>query len=235
MSICINNDLIWISVPKCASMSVEKAIMSQNDVNYVHINEINPHLSGLKERHLHINVDTLKEYFGELETVRIKRDWLDRWLSSFEYIWVSIKRNGLTPKYNYHEIDNEFIYKTFTKDFVNKLYLIDDNYDNLKSLYTLFINETIDDLNDANIVYTGLRTLCSQNFWTNNEKVTYEFDMENISEFERFISNRYNIDFKIGHINKGEKMTNKIIIDDELRNFIWTNFEDSFVRKNKLI
>lgn len=235
MSICINNDLIWISVPRCASMSIEKSIMENPNINYQHILDVNPDFKNSKNNHVHVNVDILKIYFGKLETVCITRNWLDRWLSSFEYIWQSIELYNLTPKYNYADIDNNFIYKIFTDSFLQKLQILEESSDNLIELYLLFINENEIEFKEHNIVYTGLRTLCSQKIWTNNEKCTYEFDIKDLNNFEKFISTRYNIDFKIQDINKSKKQSNKIIIDDQLKNFIWNKFEEPYIRKNKLI
>lgn len=235
MSICLNDDLIWISTPRCASMSIEKSIITHPNINYKHIVDVNPDYKDMKNQHVHVNVENLKFYFGKLETVRITRDWFERWLSSFEYIWQSIELYKLTPRYNYAEVDNDFIYKIFTDSFVQKLQILDDNTDNLIELYLLFINEKLIEFKEHDIVYTGLRALNSQNIWTNNEKCTYEFDIKEIYKFEDFISKRYNIDFKLKHINKSSKLNNKIIINDELKNFVWSKFEEPYIRKNKLI
>lgn len=233
MSICINNDLIWISVPRCASMSIEKSIIN-SDLKYTHIRDVDPMFKKMKNEHLHVSINNLVYYFGKLETVCIKRDWFERWLSSFEYIWQLIRINKLTPKYNYEEIDNNFIYKTFSKSFVNKLEFSNSN-ENIINLFLLFINESLDEFENKHIRYTGIRVLSSQNMWTGNEKCTYEFNINEICKFEKFISNRYNIDFKVDNINKSEKLTNKIVINDELKNFIWNIFEYPYVRKNILI
>ena len=35
MSLCINNDLIWVSVPRCASVSIEKTLASSElEINF---------------------------------------------------------------------------------------------------------------------------------------------------------------------------------------------------------
>jgi len=237
MSLCLNNDLIWVSIPRCASMSIEKSIVEHPNIEYRHISEFIPEF---KNKHAHINLGNLKNHFGDLESVCVKRDWLDRWMSSLEYIWFSIKINNLTPKYNYNEIDNNFIYKTFTNDFLNKLNIIEYDFQDLFNLYCLFINETKDEIEYSNykydnLKYTAVRMLCSQNFWLDNEKCTYEFDINKLHEFESFISKRYSIDFNMQYVNKTNKQTNKIVIDNELRNFIWDKFEKPYIRQNKLI
>jgi hypothetical protein len=234
MSICINNDLIWISVPRCASMSIEKSIVNHPHIKYQHINSINPKFEKMKDAHLHVNIDDLTVYFGKMETVCIKRNWFERWLSSFEYIWQSIEFNKLTPKYNYEEVDNDFIYNIFSNSFINKLEF-ENSDDDIISLFLLFINESLDEFKDKNIRYTGIRLLSSQNIWTSNEKCTYEFDINELYKFENFISNRYNIDFKIEHINRSKKLKNKIVINDELKNFIWNKFEKPYIKINKII
>jgi hypothetical protein len=213
--------------------------MTHPQIKCSHIVNVDPTFKNKdKNRHFHINVNILKHNFGDLETVCIKRDWFDRWLSSFEYIWQLISLDNLTPKYEFEKIDNEFIYNIFTDSFVNKLYIYDDDdYKNVVELYRLFVNEDIllsTDIKFSGIRYSGIRIIASQNFWTNNERCTYEFNIEEIDKFENFISDRYSIDFKLDHINEGKKNKNNIIVNDELKKWVWDRFERPFI-KNKLI
>jgi hypothetical protein len=53
--------------------------------------------------------------------------------------------------------------------------------------------------------------------------------------FENFISNRYNIEFKVGKFNKGKYKKNKIIKDEKLRKWVYENFEKRFEKRNSII
>ena len=52
---------------------------------------------------------------------------------------------------------------------------------------------------------------------------------------ENFISERYNIDFKIPHLNKSIIRESKIVIDEELKKFIWNKFESIYVKNKNII
>lgn len=234
MSICINNDLIWISVPRCASFSIEESIENQLNLNYQHIKNVNPDFEDIKDRHIHVPLIELKKTFGNLETVRITRNWFDRWLSAIEYVWKSIEIYNLTPKVKYEDLTNEYIYNVFTDTFLNDLFIINEDIEIMKKLYNSLVIDDLDLIDNKNF-YSVLRILCPQNFWTNNEKCTYEFDIKEIDKFEKFISNRYNIIFKVSHINKSKKIKNNIIINDELKKFVWDKFESRYIKNKTLI
>jgi hypothetical protein len=115
MSLLINNELIWVSVPKCASFSIEDALLKSNL-------DIKKHSKVKKnqQHHTHIALHILKEEFGDKKSICIKRDWFERWLSSLQYILENIKlNNSLKPIKEWKDVDNQFIYDTFTDEFSN--------------------------------------------------------------------------------------------------------------------
>ena len=63
MSMLIKNDLIWVAIPKCASMSIEDALLNSKL-------DIKRHSYAIKSEplHTHISVRKLKEEFGEITT-----------------------------------------------------------------------------------------------------------------------------------------------------------------------
>ena len=229
MSLLINNDLIWISVPKCASLSIETALIaSEIDIRLLPDHRYNYE----KKLHFHARKDDMFNEFGIHPTICITRDWFDRWLSGLEFIWTSISSSKLTPIINWNEIDNKFIYKTFDINFSKDLhYMKSETYNEiLKRL----INNPIVEINER--ILTGiLIVLLSQNYWKGNQPCTYEFDIKEIHKFEKFIQKRYGIPFNIPHINSTPKLKNKIEINDELKNHIWNVFEKPFEKRNKLI
>lgn len=237
MSILINNDLIWLSIPRCASVSIENALF-QSDLTIKHVTdvlgnrELNLNDDG-KLLHLHYPLDTLFDVFGEKETICIKRDWFERWLSGFNYIWTLIKRHNLTPVIELSEVDNSFIYDMFNNEFMNDFH--SSNNDGLIKCYSRFVKEDLSLQHINPIKFTGLTVLNSQNYWKNSQKCTYEFDISELGIFENFIKSKFNCNLNLTKDNSNETVINKIIINDKLKNKIWSLFESPFEKKIRLI
>ena len=223
MSILIKNELIWISVPKCASMAVEDALLKSNL-------DIKRHPYAIKSEplHTHIGIKKLREEFGDKETICIKRDWFDKWLSSIQYCFgMIIHKDGNIPIREWEDIDNEFIYETFTDEFVNLLY--SDRTDALNECYSkLTVDGKVAEKN-------RLSALFSQNYWKEDNKCTYEFDIREIDKFVDFIESRYGEKLYIEKMNENPKTKSKLILNDELKNFVWEKFEKRFNKKNYLL
>ena len=85
--------------------------------------------------------------------------------------------------------------------------------------------------------------MISQSFWKNNEKCTYEFSFDELHKVEEFFFKKYKENIHIPHINPNDNLPNddittkknKIIIDNELRNWYWESFEKRFEKNNKII
>lgn len=223
MSILIKNELIWVSIPKCASMSIEDAILNSNL-------EIKRHSYAIKSEplHTHIGVNKLKEEFGNKETICIKRDWFEKWLSALQFCFETIIiRDGNIPIVEWKNIDNQFIYDTFTNDFVNLLYSEEKN--SLNEAYSKLIKNK--KVNEEN----RLSALFSQNYWKEDNKCDYEFDIRDMNKFISFIEERFGEKLIIDKLNENPKTKSKLIIDDELKTFVWERFEKRFNKKNYLL
>jgi hypothetical protein len=228
MSLLINDDLIWISVPKCASLSIEHALIdSELDIKL--FLEYKYNLQKLN-RHMHFERHLLFNEFGIRPTLCITRNWFDRWISALEFIWRRILNTNLTPIVQWDEIDNNFIYKTFDTDFYKKLHYSNFQYDELFKK----LNTTPEDINNS-IASPVLSVLLSQNYWKENQPCTYEFDIKELHKFEEFIQKRYGVSFNLEHLNSTPKIKNKIEINDELKNHLWNVFEKPFEKRNSLI
>jgi hypothetical protein len=227
MSLLINNDLIWVSVPKCASISIERALLN-SDLDIKMYSEYKYNLEKLN-KHLHFTKSVLFNEFGTHPTVCITRDWFDKWLSALEFIWTRILKANLTPIIDWNEIDNQFIYKTFDINFSKKLHYT-DQYDEL--FRKLIIDSDI--INNP-ITSAVVVALLSQNYWKGNQPCTYEFDIKELHKFEEFIQKRYGVSFNLEHLNSTPKIKNKIEINDELKNHLWNVFEKPFEKRNSLI
>lgn len=223
MSLLINNELIWVSIPKCASMSIEDALLKSNL-------DIKRHSYSIKSEplHTHIGINKLKEEFGNKETICIKRDWFEKWLSAIQFCFETIiPSDGNLPIKKWEDIDNDFIYSIFTDEFVNLLY--SEKTDALQECYTKLI------LNGNKTETNRLSALFSQNYWKENNKCTYEFDIKEMHRFVDFIENKFGERLEIHKINENPKTKSKLILDDELKNFVWEKFEKRFNKKNYLL
>lgn len=226
----INNELIWISIPRCASVSIENSIYNSSLSIKKVISE--RHLIEESENkikyHSHSRKRDCIKHLGHKDTICITRNWLDRLLSAFEYFFHCSKvqhNNELIC--NWEDVDNQFIYKYFNNDFVNAIY--SENWFKVQECYnTLFVKV------NKNLPET-LYIFCSQNFWKENEKCTYEFDITEIHKFIDFIDNRFGVKLDITKMNDTKKIKNKIEINDELKTFLWNNFESRFVKNGNLI
>jgi hypothetical protein len=78
-------------------------------------------------------------------------------------------------------------------------------------------------------------TLISEQYWKSNKKCTYEFDIKDIDKFVDFIENKFGERLILENKNKSTKRTNKLIINDELKSFVWEKFEKPFEKRNQLI
>ena len=229
MSLLINDEIIWISVPRCASHSIEYSLYNSN----LNIEHFNFQFKGLKPFdlgfvHEHTNLYNMRDRWPNKKTLRIKRDWFDRWLSALEHIWFSIKRANGVPIIEYEEIDNEFIYQVFNKEFGNILYKEGGQYNIFKYL--------IKDFNLTEKFKEGTRTglLWSQDYWLCGEKCDFEFDINNLDKFITFIEEKYGEKLTIERRNESKKKKNKIIVNDDLKNHIWEVFESPFNKVSKI-
>jgi hypothetical protein len=228
MSLLINDDLIWISVPKCASVSIERALInSELDIK---LQSEYKYMFERKGMHSHIKKSQLFNEFGIHPTVCITRNWLDRWLSALEFVWQHMTTDKHAPIIPWEEIDNKFIIKTFDTKFKNEL----NNADLWESIFKKLLKYPDVEINTEYIT-TILCVFMSQNHWKENQPCTYEFDIKELDKFEEFIQKRYGVSFKIPHLNSTPKIKNKIEINDELKNHLWNVFEKPFEKRNSLI
>jgi hypothetical protein len=149
---------------------------------------------------------------------------------------------GLEPIIKWQDIDNNFIYEKFDEEYINSIHnanpialeINDTQFgrDYIEKLNNHFIKNNNKDFLNYNSLYF---TFYSQSYWTGNKKCTYEFDISDIYKFQEFISDRYSIDFKLHYINESPKISNKIVVDDTFKNWVFNNFEKRFLLIKKVI
>jgi hypothetical protein len=235
MGLLINSELIWLSIPRCASVSIEKSLLKSNlNIRRLDFDKEYPNA------HMHFKKSSLYENFGIHKTICIKRDWFDRWLSGLRHFFhVTEKSKLYTPIIQWKDVDNDFIYKTFDVEFTNVLYSTDNSeWDNIH--LRLIKEKKLKDVHFINgfIVpnYNGiLAALQSPNFIKENEPADYEFDISEIDKFSDFIYDKFGERLNIEKLNHSSKVSSKIVINDELRQWVWDKFEKPFEKRNQLI
>ena len=236
MGLLINNELIWISIPRCASVSVERALLNSN----LNIKKLSMDVT-YEKAHMHFQKSVLYEEFGIHKTICIKRDWFSKWISSLYQLFIWLDRTKIyTPIIQWEDIDNDFIYNTFDTDFANAIYKKDTtNWDIafLRIIKEKSIKEKVYDSN-GNImpnVIGLLSVLLSQQFYKENKPADYEFDISELDKFSNFIYDKFGERLNIERLNERKNIPNKIIIDDKLKQWVWDKFEKPFEKRNTLI
>lgn len=134
--ILIENEIVFVSIPKCASIAIHSALERTNlkiEPTFT-IAENGEMPGGLKfpkaiiaadyfskiKMHSHISIAEIYSFLNyKVDTITIKRDFCKRFLSCFHYLvgwWIpSVYNLYYTP----NTISNDFIYKYFTDEVVN--------------------------------------------------------------------------------------------------------------------
>ena len=226
----INNKLIWISIPRCASVSIENSLYnsSLNIKKVISERHLIEESKNKIKYHSHSRKRDCINQFGHKDTICITRNWLDRLLSAFEYFFYcsEIQHNNELIC-NWEDVDNTFIYKYFNNDFANAIY--SENSKEIQECYNSLFVKINKNLPETLYIFN------SQNFWKENEKCTYEFDISEIYKFIDLIDERFGVKLDITKMNDTKKIKNKIEINDELKTFLWNTFESRFTNKTNLI
>ena len=226
MSHLINNELIWISTPKCASFSIETALRkSKLKLEMYDSNDLS--------KHYHPPLNECLLIWGNKETICINRDWVDRWISALNFIWDKIEyESSFELICKWENLDNNFLYKIIDTDFLNNLHSFDYELNGLKNCFLKLVKGKYE---PSNNLTNTMVSLVSLKYFKSNKKCTYEFDIKEIDKFVDFIENRFGERLIIKNTNQSTKRPNKIVKDYELKSFIWENFEKRFEKRNELI
>lgn len=229
MSYLINDDLIWITTPKCASYSIENALLNSN----LKLKRYNEHFK--RHMHSHVSLNECFNMFGKKESVCITRDWFEKWLSALNFIWDIIElHTEYTPICKWEDVDNEFIYKAFDDEFVNILYSLDEGC--TEKCFIRLLKENSKNITDIPEEIHGIMgVLIPDPYWKSNQKCTYEFDIKELDKFSNFIESRFGEKLIIERKNTSTKRPNKILVNDELKSFVWEKFQKRFEKRNQLI
>ncbi len=243
----INDKVVFIPIPKNASWSVEDTCIEYGlDLKYSNVlweNSIKLNVKD-KQKHIHSTIENILSTFGknkDLEYVCIIRDSTDRFVSAWKFFI-----NGMTNELSEESIKkiknvgNEFI-MNFIKN--NKNDLI--NSYNSKSIRSKLLIKLLKELEisdelviDSNFLkkYSiHIITFLSQYYWITNSVVKVkEFKLDNLKEFEDYVSLKLGIDFKLLHKNENKIDYCGIVKNQELIDFVNEHI-DGMIKKTKSI
>jgi len=243
----IEKKLILLNNPRCASHTTENSIINSSlSYQYLHsmgesynngyaicesTNILDFKRLNKQYEHLHVALIDMYKNFGRHQSVGITRDYTDRFLSSLKFLYKYYEINGFEMVVTPEEVDNEFVKKTITKDFINLLEMgLDDNGDLLKGRF-------IKNNNNYTNLSSFSRTLMiiNSNKWlTSGEKVTYEFDINELYKFKNFIENEFDKEIIISseRLNNSDSIKfPNLILNQDLRDYIWNTIEKKYHNK----
>ena len=222
--ILIDKRLMYVATPKTATQSIKAAIVNSGIPFEEFHNYVTP-----GDTHYHVSLSEMISKWGMKESFCLERDWFERWFSGFTYIiYGYLHYDNLEPRFKLEDIDNNFIYETFTRDFVNTLYSPDKN--DLRKIQQVFLHDP------GKLEHPGrVKVLCSSNFWKSGRKCTYEFNFKELNKVSTFFEENFNCRFKVPNLNDTKSIfrLSNVVINDELKSFVYNRFEKRF--NNKLL
>lgn len=212
----INDKVVFIPIPKNASWSVENSCVFYGfDLKFPNTlweNSIKSNVGMLNKRnHIHSKLHTLIESFGsDFEFVSILRDSTDRFISAWRFFIAGMCELHPDEETISHlkSIDNSFII-----DFIKRNYSDYTNIYSSKDIRKSFFEKLLTDLGFKQKYFTNdvfnerfsIHTfgLSSQYVWIINDTVKVKtFNFDKLDEFESYMSNKFDVDFKLMHVNK---------------------------------
>ena len=242
----INDKVVFIPIPKNASWSVEDTCIKYGfDLKYRNVlweNSIKLNINN-KGKHIHSTVDNLLSSFGnQYDYTCIIRNSTDRFISAWRFFISAMEAelNDISVSNKIKKLDNSFVI-----EFIKENYLkLPSSYNSIQSSTELLMilldkmkikNNLIIDSNFNHRYSAHIVTFISQYQWIYNNSVTIkQFSFEKLNEFEEYISDKLNVEFKLIHQNKTKLDYCAVTKTDELISFV-DRYIDGMYKSNKSI
>jgi len=241
----INNKIAFVGIPKNASWSVESTCKEYNfDLKYSNILwENTMRENGQKNKHIHTKIQSLIKTFGtDLDYVCIIRDSTDRLISAWKFfitqsyeVLDSFTLNKMKNK------NNEFIINFIKNNYNDFINVYGDNDIKEKVFRKLideleFPEELKKDDKFINRFSLHILTFISQYNWILNDTVKVkEFHFDRIEEFENYMSEKLNVNFKLLHDNQTKIDYCAVTKTPELIEFVDKYIDGAIKRKKSII
>lgn len=240
----IDNKIAFVPIPKNASWSVELTCKNYDfDLKYPNIVWENMmREGGNQSQHIHSKIESLIDRFGtDLDYVCIIRNSTDRFISAWKFFitqssefvdsyTLSEMKNKNNEfiinfiKNNYYDFINMYAGKNFAKKVFLKL------IDELNFPEELKNNNRFTDRFSLHIL-----TFISQYNWILNDRIKVrEFHFDRINEFEDYISEKFDLNFKLMHANQTKLDYCGVTKTPELIEFV-DKYIDGAIKRNKSI
>lgn len=242
----INDKVAFIPIPKNASWSVENTCIDYKfKLDYPNVLWENSIKMDVRDTriHVHSTIDELITKYGrDLEYVAIIRNSTDRFISAWKFFVTSLtKEMPEEPVSKIKNADNKLVIEFFK-----------ENYHQFLSAHTSFqirtdllvklmeklgVSEfyTIDDAFKKRFAM-HIYTFVSQYQWVLAEGVTVKlFSFDKLDEFEKYMSDKFDVDFKLVHANKDKLDYCNVTKTDELAEFVEKYIDGAFKRTKSII
>lgn len=242
----IDNKIVFIPIPKNASWSVEDTCIQYGfDLKYKNTLWSNSIKLNEKDnnKHIHTTINDLLDSFGnKFEYVSIIRNSTDRFISAWKF-FISSMEGELNDTHLSTKIKN--LDNIFLMEFIKENYLeIPSSYNSIqigidlliKLLNKMGIESALNIDESFKKKYAGhIVSFISQYQWVlNNQTKVKQFNFEKLNEFESYMSNKLNVDFKLLHQNKTKLDYCAVKKTDELIFFV-DKYIDGMYKSNKSI
>ena len=256
----INNQVVFIPIPKNASWSVEDACIKYKfDLKYPHVLwENSIRLNKKPNQHLHSTIESITYAYGtNFEYVCIIRDSTDRFISAWKFfIGIMIYEFPLIPQRDsvidkIKNLNNTFVInfiKDNYNDFINVYGVIDIRQKLLsKLLDKMEIMDYYKSDVDFATKYTSsenfikkyalhMLTFITQYKWISNPNIKVkQFNFKELHKFENYISEKFNVDFKLEYSNVNKLDYTAVTKTDELIEFVDVYIDGMYKKTNSLI
>ena len=243
----INDKIAFIPIPKNASWSVEDTCVGYKlDLKYPNVlweNSIRMDVK-ISTKHIHSTVHQLLDKFGnKIEYIAIIRNSTDRLISAWKYFISSIEQilNNEMVSNKIKKFDNHFLMEFIKENYLqlascyHSTYLSEDLIITLVKKMGIYNNLNINNKFKKDFS-AHILSFISQYQWVLNDSVKVrQFDFERLNEFEDYMSNQLDIDFKLIHQNKTKLDYCAVTKTDELVLFVDEYIDGMFKRKKSLI
>ena len=213
----INNDFVFLPIPKNASTSIVYSVMKWGiDVDFgsSHLNKImlNEFVSNNEFLHPHYSIDFFKDKFPNKKIIGIKRNSTDRFISALKYMIIRCKVENVNLKYDFENLFEDDVIQIFTNIFT-ELNEHNDIPQNLENIIKKYLSN---DYLKFNKMY--LLNFTSQYFWGLND-CDIIIDIENLNEFESHIK-KFKSAFNLIKSNRSDTVNLKIKKTEKLNIFV---------------
>jgi hypothetical protein len=228
----IENKFVFVAIPKCATMSFEDACLNYNfTVDYSPFEIINRGmLNGIRPTtHVHVPITKLREiHKHKYPFVTLTREEVSRFISAWKHILKIIKHTD----FRFYDILKNVGNEEFCYHFGNHFNNLKLNKESVISFLSEFSNKKEHEKHVTDIFISVFKPTVE---WTNNDTTLIKFSFETeIPQFEKWVSEKCGVDFKLSHINDTKDIETKLIKDDFLINFHQTILNPTSLYKSEL-